>query len=236
MNIVSENTPNDSIRNADKLIVTLKHDNQACIEIEKKYLLKCPLVFEKVLSKIKDLKQYGVDDSYMSKEQRDYYYDTVDNLLFNTGKMLRIRKKGTQILLTIKTPIEDCASDADQSERFEYEIPITCFDLNLNKAFILEHLPELAEKFEELAIALIIKNQRRKIQLSGGDILFEVVFDDITYENKNYEREYEIEIELKSALIHHKKLKALSDYLEAEVPELQALTKSKYKRGLELKQ
>jgi HD superfamily phosphohydrolase/uncharacterized protein YjbK len=224
---------NSAITDINNLI-NLYH-NRTHIEIEKKFSFENKAVFDKVLKKIKELNQYDVNDSDDYKEQEDYYYDTDDKLLYNTDKTLRVRKRSGQNYITIKIPTKKPnLENEDQNERFEFEIPIENPDLAANETYIVKHIPEINERFCDLKNTLIIKNMRKKIQIKNNEVVFEIAFDNVTYENKKEFKEYEIEIELKSDFIHRVNLKMLSDYLEIQVPELKASTKSKYKRGLEL--
>lgn len=105
-----------------------------------------------------------------------------------------------------------------------------------NKDNIIKYLPELKEKWNNLKETLTIVNDRKKIKLTQNDIILEMVFDNVEYinANGNVRPDYQIEIELLSEYLHRINLKRLSDYLEKNIPDLEPLNESKYKRGMYL--
>lgn len=233
------------IKNVESAIVEIDelvefYHNRNHIEIEKKYYFTEKSTFEKVLDVLHNYNKYSLDDSPKIKSQVDYYFDTKDKMLLKNNKTLRIREKGIEKLITIKVPtkISDVNSQS-QNERFEYESEISSIELKDNANLIYKYIPELkGYTLEEILIqTLAVKNQRRKIILEKGSTCFEMVFDDVTFENNQTGKvahEYQIEIELKSDFIHRVNLKSLSDYLEESVPGLITTTDSKYKRGCQL--
>lgn len=213
------------------------YHNRNHIEIEKKYYFTEQGTFEKVLDFLRKWDKYRIDDSSKSKSQVDYYFDTKEKMLLKSNKILRIREKGVEKLITIKVPtkLSEFASQS-QNERFEYETEISSIELKDNATHIYKYIPELKEyKLEEMLIqTLAVRNQRRKIILENENTCFEMVFDDVTFENNETGKtahEYQIEIELKSEFIHRVNLKILSDCLEENILGLRTTTDSKYKRG-----
>lgn len=212
------------------------------IEVEKKYIVKNPSVFKEVEKLIIDLDGHKIDISGEAKVQKDYYYDTLDLYLLNKDKGLRFREIEGKLKLTIKIPTGKYNKPKNglytQKERFEYEVEVDSKDKEKNRKEILKYLPELKEsrKWNNLNKTLTVINNRRTIKLSKDDVEFEIVFDDVEYINVNgkKEKEYEVEIELKSDYSHRKDLKVISDYLEENILGLEESCESKYRRGLEL--
>jgi hypothetical protein len=232
--IVRDNSAIKDIENLANL-----YDSRNHIEIEKKYVIGDKSIFDKVANVIDCMNEYFVDSS-SALMQEDYYYDTDDKYLYKTNRTLRFRKINDSYQLTIKTPTKAVTSRNNnihcQNERFEYEINVNAADLEENKDKIIKYLPELKEKWNNLKETLTIVNNRKKIKLTKNNIILEMVFDNVKYINVNgNERpDYQIEIELKSEYLHRINLKMLSDYLEENIPDLEPLNESKYKRGLYL--
>ncbi len=227
---------NDAIRDIKNLIEI--HNNRNYIEIEKKYIVDNLEVFDKIEKLISNLEEYKVDSSNNKKIQVDYYYDTDDKYLLNQDKTLRFRKIDDNCYLTIKTPTkaEIVSDDGNiQNERFEYEELVDSEHIKDNEEYIIKYLPEFIDeyKWEDLEKSLTITNRRKKIKLSKNNVAFEMVFDDVEYENINGNKksDYQVEVELKSDYIHRINLKVFSDYLEENLPELRPMNESKYKRG-----
>jgi hypothetical protein len=107
-------------------------------------------------------------------------------------------------------------------------------DLNKEKNFIYENLDFLNNK--NFSPKLIIVNKRTPLTLKKDDIILELVFDQIRYQNTNGKviEEMQIEIELKSDYSHRVSLKILTDNIENNIEGLIPFKKSKYLRGLEL--
>jgi hypothetical protein len=225
----------DDIKNLVKLYNTRNH-----IEIEKKYIVPASNIFDKVLTVLKNWGEYEIAEPDTVTKQEDYYYDTDDKILYSSNKTLRIRDKGTNYILTVKTPTRKNSheeyEEESQSQRFEYELTIKENDINNYKDYIVKYLPELKEAgiWARIQNTLTIKNDRKQITVSKNNVKFEMVFDDVEYKgfNDTSHQEYQIEMELKSDYPHRVNLKLLSDYLELNVPELKPTTESKYKRGL----
>jgi len=233
----------DNITDVEKVIREIQEEikmysNRSHIEIEKKYYFEDVKVFEKVINAINGLKKYEVDDSRFYQEQIDYYYDTENMFLHKSERTMRIRKKGNDYWLTIKTPTKGSGLDpTGQNERFEYEIKVPSQNIFDNKEYINKYIPEIFnEDFKNRLInTIIINNNRKIIILKHINVEFEMAFDDVIYENtytqKKY-HEYQVEIELKSDFIHRVNLKMITDYLEREVPELNQTKHSKYQQAL----
>lgn len=225
----------DIVEDIEKLIDA--YDSRNHIEIEKKYYFDNKDVFNKVLRKLNSLDKYNLSNG-CEKQQIDYYYDTLDNKLLHLNSTLRIRKKGNDYQLTIKKPTNTTGSN-EQSERFEYEIPIIDKNIKNNHDYVNKYFPEIIDELNcnNIYEYLTITNNRTKHVLTKENIIFEVVFDDVKYSNNmtgKSSSEYQVEIELKSDYPHRVNLKLLTDYLENEVVELKATSDSKYKRGLAL--
>jgi len=215
------------------------YDNRNHIEIEKKYIMEDSSVFEKVFKLLREWAEYEINADEEFIIQKDYYYDTEKRGLFRNNKTLRFRVRDDDYKLTIKTPTKAWDKDNNmQSERFEYEVNVLDENKDVNRQYIIKYLPELAgdANWNSLQRALIIENKRRKVVLTKNNIVFELVFDDVRYISTSGKEspDYQIEIELKSDYIHRINLKMLSDYLEKNIPELQPMNESKYRRGLAL--
>lgn len=239
-NSVGFDKSEELINDLEKLLSIF--DSRNHIEIEKKYYLNDKHIFNDVITLLESYNRYEIIN-IEEKEQVDYYYDTDDNYLYHNDRTIRIRKKSGINFITVKIPtITDTEKNLEeliknQSERFEYEKEITSEDVNKNKQFITKYIPEISEK--QLIKSLIIKNKRRKIMLynkNNKDIAFEMVFDNVKYENMEgkIQQDYQIEIEMKSDYSHKVNLKVLTDYIEKNISGINSTLKSKYQRGLEL--
>lgn len=236
----NENVIKAAIEDVENLVKL--NSNRNHIEIEKKYISDNRATFEKVKKAISDLNKYEINRKNDPIIQEDYYYDTVNELLFRTNKTLRFRKIDNKFQLTIKTPTKSANissnDDNSQSERFEYEIEVDTDNIEYNKQYIVKYLPEIADDniLGNLINTLIVKNKREKLNIVNDSEVFEIVFDDVKYINSYgvETSDLQIEIELKSDYLHRINLKMLTDYLEKNISELKPLNESKYKRGLTL--
>jgi len=206
------------------------YDLRNHIEIEKKYNVNDKIIFEKVLEELEKWEEsYEISEPTLV-EQEDYYFDTANNKLFNENITLRVRNKKGNKILTIKTPTKE------SNDRFEYEKEIGNTDLFANKNFILRYIRDLTEEdINNLKEKIIIKNNRNKVDIVKNKVKFEMVFDDVTYVNKDNNKdyhEYQIEIELKSDYPHRINLNLLGNYLEDKIKGLEPINDSKYSRAL----
>lgn len=232
----------EGLTDMDNLIIEINNlikafDSRNHIEIEKKYYFNDNTVFDKAYKRLSQLENYEITE-IGAHIQQDNYYDTSDKYLFTKNCTLRFRHKKDKIFLTIKTPTVD-GNESLQNERFEYEIQINNEDLDQNKDRIIQYLPEFSNQniWESINRVLTIENNRQKYILRNKSIIFEVVFDSVTYLNIDTEKridDYQIEIELKSDYEHRVNLKMISDFLEEGLNELISTKESKYKRGLKL--
>jgi len=226
------------ISNIENLIKDLKYlvlnyDIRKTIEIEKKYHFNDKSIFNKVADYIENHINYQIV-SEIEKEQIDFYYDTPNGDLKKCNSTLRIRQKGNKYELTIKKPVIDYTDSNDQNQRFEFQKEIKENSLKDEQDFIFEHLDFLI-KSTSLELNLIIRNKRKPFKLKNNSIEFEMVFDQVTYENSNEKCEdFQIEVELKSDYQHRVNLKMLTDDIEKNVSGLISCKTSKYLRGLEL--
>lgn len=207
------------------------------IEIEKKYLLDGYGIFSKVMERLKEQNKYELEEQG-TQRQTDDYYDTPDRYLFNNNSILRITQKGNKYRLTVKKPTVG-KNAGEQSERYEYEAPVSSRTLTDSREHVVKYLPELSDdrSWDKLNKTLTIIKNRTRIILQHSGIKFEVAFDDVTYINQSTGKaagDYQLEIELKSDRLHRVELKLLTDYLEDGISGLTATSESKYKRGLRL--
>lgn len=215
----------------DKLIETYNSRNH--IEIERKYIIKDHRTRNSVISLIENSDRY---EGVSSKEIRqiDTYYDTKEFELLNKAISLRIRELGeSEYLLTIKLPINE-----SNRERFEYEFNISNNDLTNNIEILKGYMDDNDYKIlENVVPTLKVNNSRWKYDLKEKDIPFELVFDDVVYENlinNESKREMQLEIELKGDYSNRVNLKRLSDFIKMNISDLQECKESKYKRGIKL--
>lgn len=212
------------------------------IEIEKKYYFKDPNIFVQLLDKLHGWGKYTIDRTGIAKLQVDTYYDTAGKMLYSTNRTLRIRDSSGKHALTIKMPTSSddkrgtTVNSDQQNERFEYEIGVAGTRLSDAKEYINKYLPDIKMDDPQQALikTLVINNNREKIMLGKDNILFEMVFDDVTYQNPTTSqscKEYQVEIELKSDFSHRVNLKHLTDYIDELALGLNPTTESKYKRG-----
>jgi HD superfamily phosphohydrolase/uncharacterized protein YjbK len=213
-------------------------NNRTHIEIEKKYYVKNKQAFEEVQTFLRS----SFSDFIKEKDtigQSDTYYDTAAKLLYSSNRTLRIRKVSSNYTLTIKVPTRPLSSTEQpnrQNERFEYEKPIENCSLESARDYISKYVPEFTQTDHYQFIkTLEITNHRKKICLDKNNIVFEVAFDDVTFNNpltNKQHHEFQIEIELKSDFIHRVNLKHLTDQIEQSIKGLTPTTESKYERGL----
>lgn len=205
------------------------------IEIEKKYTVEDPQMFNVIIDKLNSWEEKDYNIAEPEKiEQTDYYYDTPSGKLGKNQITLRVRHKNNKEILTIKTPTEE------SNDRFEYEKNLRNKDLAEaeNLKFISRYIPNLTDKdIRNLKRKIKIVNDREERCIKNGNVEFEMVFDDVIYENLSSEKkhhEYQIEVELKSDYPHRVNLNLLANYLENNFDEddLISIKESKYRRAL----
>lgn len=210
-------------------------DNGKNIEIEKKYLINNKTIFDKIKECVTTFDKNIIIEPSNGElvKQVDYYYDTNDKILYKKDETLRIRRINDEKIITIKKPIKE-----DNGQRFEFEEKIQNEYIYDNKKFIIEHLPELKEYInnEELKNFIEIHNDRQKFTIKKNDMIFEMVFDNVSYSNNfndktSIKEDFEVEIELKSDYAHRIFLNELAAFLENEL-NINLSTKSKYKRAM----
>lgn len=214
------------------------------LEIEQKFLVVGPTVFNSVRQALQALGNYTLSPT-VTKEQVDVYYDTPAWDLLNSGRVLRIRQTDGQLMLTIKSPTElearhcltpeESASLPMTTERFEYEQPVISLDMMDNQPFVTRYLADLVDQLQDLTPVLTVFNHRLVLELSQGSATFEVAFDDVTYRaGATSAKDYMVEIEVKTASTDDGNLTKLTAFLQRAIAELQSSTESKYQRGLRL--
>ncbi len=88
-------------------------------------------------------------------EMNSSYYDLKNNVLRNSGKMLRIRKKGKKTILTLKLPKES----EEMQINSEYEVEVSDFD-TMQKILSQLELNEFAKDFRH----------RKSYRLNGATV------------------------------------------------------------------
>ncbi len=242
--LLKEKFSNDGIIEEVKDLIKL-NNNRSHIEIEKKYCSKSKEIFENVIKVLDNNPRYKCKQINDEIRQVDNYYDTIDSFLLNSNRTLRIRMIDGKYTLTVKSPakksltIKESTNEHGQSQRFEFEKKVDRPELN--KDYILNYVPELRDKWDEIKQTLTIENNRKCLLIremnekNEETAKYEIVFDDVTYilDGKRA-KEYQIEIELKSDFIHRINLKVLTDFLEEAIDELIPCNESKYKRAFSL--
>lgn len=225
------NDNKEIIKKLDNLIETYSYRNH--IEIERKYIIENYDTKDIVINLISNSDRYQ-NISNKEIKQIDTYYDTKKLELLSKGISLRIREFGeSEFILTIKLPISE-----SNRERFEYEFNILNNDIISNIEVIKGYIDDgTYELVTSSSPVLKVKNSRWKYDIKENNIPFELVFDDVTYENlSNSEsaREMQLEIELKGNYSNRVNLKRLSDYIKSNISNLHECKESKYRRGIRL--
>lgn len=222
--------------------LTEKYRSRNQVEREAKYIVNSANLWDRVKKEICNMNGYKIQEKG-TKEQIDTYYDTKEGKLREKDITLRIRKIGNRRWCTLKIPVTTQISKQEDSHsvRYEYEEEITedniqkCIELFRGKSTLLDSIDK-----NELTETIVVRNEREKINITektDASIKFEMVFDNVTYTNcinKKENKDYQVEIELKSEYLHEIRLRMLSAYLEKVIPELKINKLSKYKRGLQL--
>lgn len=160
-----------------------------------------------------------------TKAQHDVYYDTRDLSLLRRGASLRVRRKGTQYTLTIK-------SGGDRAEgrfrREEREFSLRLPDPELRREEILSAFRDLPANSTFRPVAKV-ENQRTTLLLDGT---VEAAFDRVNYPQSATPEEVELQLELEVAaeggeLLLDRLVQALRS-----VPGLTPMTESKYQRAM----
>lgn len=220
------------------------YDIRKSVEIEKKYIVEDDIY--KQVTAILKRKKYNIQN-LQGKEQKDYYFDTDNNLLYKNNYTLRIRQKGKKYCLTFKSPSDSVSNgEGGQLERNEIERDVSSLNLNNHKEIVEVHfgkfLSDNGVECEDLASKIEIINNRRKIiatkSSDSEDTIeekYEIVFDEVEYVNKKNgktHKEKQIEIELKSSPETRINMKGLTDELEQELKMIKSISDSKYHRAV----
>ena len=218
-----------------------KFQNRSHIEIEQKYLVSDPQIFEVLKAafgfgeakKPMDIFQEYQFEFGGESAQEDVYYDMENDgvlRLAEAKQCVRIRKKGEHYKLTVKLPTQltdEAASDqpsGGQSNRFEYEKELE------SDAFDEECQNYIRRQFERrgqdtaglvnLEPWLKVKNSRQIINVSGTKtgLQCEMVFDTVIFSDPRGGGEgspwYQIEIELKSDYLYRPNLSIFCNLLQ----------------------
>ena len=198
-------------------------------EIERKYLAPDA----ETLSAVKELllDKFGAED-LGCRDQVDTYYDTADSLLHQRSVTMRIREFDGEYVAAIKMPHASGASEGSMV-RFERELVLPDGDLRYCRGLFVRQLPELEERFADLAVALLIKNSRNRLLVTCGETTLEVSLDTVSYHSGELSGgDYEVEIELKSGVSHTSNLGVFGRAIEEVFPQLKLTQQSKYERGM----
>lgn len=200
------------------------------VEVEKKYVVKDAGTFEDILIFLINEGIYDVTILAGVNEQVDTYYDTASFDLLKSDKSLRFRTVGESTFITIKKPI----SRDVLFQRSEFEKEVNSIGTAENKDIITKNLPEIKD-INKLNSVLVVENNRKKVVISKDYVQLELVLDDVTYKaNDSVEKEWQVEIELKSKTRHKLYMKEIIDKLENNINGLESINISKYQRGMQL--
>jgi HD superfamily phosphohydrolase/CYTH domain-containing protein len=221
----------DILDKVNMLIET--YSNRKHIEIERKYIIENSETKKDVIDLIGKSDIYVINRDKEIK-QVDIYYDTENFELLNKKISLRIREiDSSEYYLTIKLPTIE-----GNSERFEYEFTILNNNLSQNIGILSGYIDnDVYQLVNNVVPVLRIINNRDKYCVNENNIFFELVFDNVVYENLMNKRsmsEMQLEIELKGNYLNRINLKKLSDYIKCDILHLYECKESKYKRGITL--
>lgn len=202
------------------------------LEIERKYICGSKRELIKVKMALGKLSGYNIDASGKGMLQVDSYYDTKEMQLYKSNKSLRYRDIDNECKMTIKAPLST-GVDSKEVIRVEEEVRVKSKDLVKNKEYIKMWLPEIS--VEGLHESLVVMNLREVVLISKGDLLIELVLDDLTYHhNGEVAVDYQVELELKSGKEHIGQLGEVAEEIEKYSNCLKSSKESKYIRGLRL--
>ena len=192
------------------------------MELEQKYLVEN----EEAMSEARLLLSTLVPASRPEpKAQHDLYYDTRDLDLLNRGASLRVRRKGTEYLLTIK----DGGGRRDgRFCRSEQEFPLRLPDPEFCRPAILSAFPDLPANCDFRPM-VGVENQRTTLLLDGK---VEAALDRVTYTQGGTPTGGELQLELE---VTGAGGEALLDRLVQSlrsVPGLTPMSQSKYQRAM----
>lgn len=160
-----------------------------------------------------------------TKVQHDVYYDTRDLALFHRGASLRVRRKGTQYTLTIK-------SGGERTDgrfcREEQEFPLRLPEPELCREAILSVFRDLPADCTFRPVAKV-ENQRTALLLDGK---VEAAFDRVTYPQSAAPEETELQLELEVVAEGGEPLLERLVQALRSVPGLTPMTESKYQRAM----
>ncbi len=213
------------------------------IEVEKKYVIDTEngLLFEQVRREFPDFMKGYKGGPVKVKDSTDEYYDTDGGDLYKQNIILRIRTDKKRKRITIKKDIPQgtVIDSGGQLARFEYEKEIDSENIETNWRLLELYCTELTEKFEPKDFHKVIRveKKREKMVFSQDEFSVEVAFDDVNYvnlKNNKSNKEYQIEMELKSDYAHRERLKEVTDELEKRYKFLIPNYESKYKRAVDM--
>ena len=213
------------------------YDSRNHIEIENKYLLN-ELSFDEIEKFLAE--NYHENFKQIDCcEQIDTYYDTLKREFYEASETIRIRKRKSDYIFTIKTPVSKTDTDLveNKNERFEYEKKIcsddiaSCYDYIKEKSTLGKDITT-----EFVAPLLIIKNKRKKFELEYKNTILEISFDDFSYHRdisqESYFSQKQIEIELKSDYSKKILLESFCIFFEEKFPCIHKTVDSKLKIGM----
>ena len=161
--------------------------------------------------------------------QRDTYFDTPEDRLLLGGASFRLREKGSDYLLSVKSLLREGEGTFARRED----------ELKLGRdaepmPFLQALLPDV--DLNALVVTAVVVNRRRTYLISGPPgSRFELAFDDVTYRTPGGEREAgERQVEIERLMGTQASLERLIRDSAARLPALRPVAGSKYLRARRL--
>ena len=191
------------------------------IELEQKYVVvsERPWTVQAELLALLRRAGYGVE-LQGEKVQRDTYYDTPEDRLLLGGASFRLREKGRDYILSVKSLLREGELKLGREAQ-----PMP---------FLRELLPGV--DLDALAVTAVVVNRRRTYLASGpAGSRFELAFDDVAYRTPGGDREVrERQVEIERLTGTQADLERLVRSSAARLPALRPAAESKYQRARRL--
>ena len=200
------------------------------IELEQKYVVvsERPWTVQAELLALLRRAGYGVE-LQGEKVQRDTYYDTPEDRLLLEGASFRLREKGRDYILSVKSLLREGEGTFARRED----------ELKLGREaqpmpFLRELLPGV--DLDAMAVTAVVVNRRRTYLASGpAGSRFELAFDDVAYRTPGGDREVrERQVEIERLTGTQADLERLVRSSAARLPALRPAAESKYQRARRL--
>ncbi|CQR47993.1 CYTH domain protein [Paraliobacillus sp. PM-2] len=171
------------------------------IEMESKNLL--------TKQEYKDLIHYFNLDTEVPKKQVNYYFETPDFHLKNTGSALRIREKNGQWTLTLKQPYHEGLLET-HDQLTETEAKQATNDQIIDKPNVGKQLKQLKVDRTTIQYMGSLETHRFEVPYKNGLVV-------IDFSKFNGYSDYELEIESSSKLTSETIMKELAEILDISI-------------------